>query len=209
MTYAEFKTHLADFLWKANDTDLIAALDNLVLMADAELNRKLAGIKRREVTIPIVMTSSEYPLPADLSYIDSVAEEGAGPFSKGNRNQFEADSLIVGLTGGATCRYYDDGTTLYIAGGMSVTNTLKVSLTYHNHIPDFKAADTSWLADEYLDLYTYATLKHTAPYLREDDRLALWLSMYEDALTSVLEDDMFNIAYGGSPLSQRSPRSAP
>ena len=75
MNYAAFKTHLADFLWKANDADLIAALDNLVIMANAELNRKTAGMKRREVTVTITMVANEYTLPADLKYVDSISTE--------------------------------------------------------------------------------------------------------------------------------------
>jgi hypothetical protein len=209
MNYAAFKTHLADFLWKTNDADLIAALDNLIVMANAELNRKTAQMKRREVTVTITMVANEYTLPADLKYVDSISTTDNGPFSKSTRNQYEADALLVGIEGGATCRYYDEGSILYIAGTIDAVNTLDVELTYHNYIPDYSVADASWFEEEFLDVYTYGVLKHTAPYLREDDRLTLWISMYDDALTSMLEDDMFHVAYGGSPLYTNSPRKAP
>ena len=49
MNYTEFKTHLLTFLWKANDADLVASLDNLIIMANAELGRKLTISEREEV----------------------------------------------------------------------------------------------------------------------------------------------------------------
>ena len=49
MDYQAFKDHIAEFLWKTNDQDLINSMDSLILMANAELDRKLDITRREEV----------------------------------------------------------------------------------------------------------------------------------------------------------------
>ena len=63
-------------------------------------------------------------------------------------------------------------------------------ISYKQGIPDFQTADVSWLADEYLNVYTYNVLKHSSMFLREDERLPNWIAMAQSSLDLAIEDSL-------------------
>ena len=52
------------------------------------------------------------------------------------------------------------------------------------------------------DLYVYATLVHAAPYLREDERVALWKGMADQLLEEIRLSDE-RAKHSGGPLRAR------
>lgn len=87
------------------------------------------------------------------------------------------------------------------------TAALLLNVSYTAKVPDYKTEDSSWLEDEFSDLYTYAVLIQTAPFLREDERLPNWVNMYNTELTSAIEDSEFNRkhgVYGPKPLPRQA-----
>jgi hypothetical protein len=53
-------------------------------------------------------------------------------------------------------------------------------------------------------VYLYCVLKHTAPFLREDERLGTWDAMYGNAIGTALEENNER-KYAGSPLKMHFP----
>lgn len=47
---------------------------------------------------------------------------------------------------------------------------------------------TNWLLDHAPDVYLYGCLKQSAPYLRDDPRIAMWDSMYEKAVYELQQE---------------------
>lgn len=184
MDYASFKNHLAVFLWKDTDLTLLERLDSLVDMANAALARDLRYEKRHKYAT-LQATGVEVSMPADYYSLLSLANEDQklGAFE-------EADSSYIVALRGKTANnavypvYSIVDTTLQLVGPMSPTAPLNLVLHYRAGIPDFKTDDTSWVADTMLDLYTYAVLKHTGMFLREDERVASWNALYMEAVES-------------------------
>jgi hypothetical protein len=85
-----------------------------------------------------------------------------------------------------------------LIGTFSSTTPVDVTMVYYSNVPDFKTTDESWMADNYLDVYAYCALKHASPFLREDDRLAVWDGLYRAALQAALDENA-NRKYTGSP----------
>jgi hypothetical protein len=213
-TYAEFKTYLETFLWKLGDAKLIEALDSLIKMGISELDRKLT-INRREntVTWPAVMDGSHVQaLPADFKQILSLNSDrflhervSSGQIAlERTANKTNTERQYVFITNGQLVFGHT-----FILGNPVLTN---YTLTYRTKLPDHITeisgdGGLSWVEDEYLDLYTYTILKHSAPWLREDQRVQLWAGLAKDALDSVLEEDAFAIEYGTSPTKMNMPRS--
>ena len=55
------------------------------------------------------------------------------------------------------------------------TGDTDVVLTYYQKIPALSDTQTTnWLLTKSPDLYLYSTLLEAAPYLRDDDRMAMW-----------------------------------
>lgn len=73
MTYAEFKAFVITFLWKANDAQLIANLDNLIRMAEHELNTTL-HVEERHTSTGLYVDNLQMPLPSDYHSMKHVTD---------------------------------------------------------------------------------------------------------------------------------------
>lgn len=201
MNYSEFKEWLTEFLWKSGDTVLQERLDSLITMGTSELERKLK-VQDREVGAYLYVVSEEHDLPEDYSKMRLVGNEW------NYVTPSELEQLRDATNSGTTQSVYSlRANKLLLCGPFNATNPYELFITYQAKLPDFKTDDASWLADNYLDLYTYTCLKHAAPFIREDERIQIWASLALDALESVLEDDAHNRARSAS-ARLRLPRAA-
>ena len=207
MTYDEFKTHLITFLWKKGDTQLIASLDNLITMGDHELRRKVP-ITIREITETLPVDSIKFTMPAEFDSMVSLSDQQFGPYSNVTRATYD-DKVAMTRNQQIWPFYTIQNGVVFLVGTFNPTTPTDVTFTYVRNIPVFQALYVCWLAEEYLDLYTYAVLKHSGPFLREDERVPLWKDLYGDAVASTIDDDNWNKKYGGSPLANRNVRTAP
>lgn len=187
-TYQEFKDYLVDFLWKPGDAKLIASLPNLIRMGEAKLKRELR-IEARHTSITLAVTSPVEPLPNDFYSMREVVDQD------GNLGQLRYVSPAA-LKEKANARpnhwlalySLEDKNILFAGPNQSIPATAKnITIHYVRDIPNFETEDQSWLTDDNLDLLTYATLYHSAPFLREDERVSMWNSLYAAALTSANE----------------------
>ncbi len=189
MIYQEFKDYLVKFLWKAGDTQLISSLDNLISMAESGLNNQLR-VERRHSSAIITADAEEKALPDDYFSIRQVADISTqlGEFVYVSPAEIRSWRL---QTNSSQWRpiYSIEDTNLLLCG--PAANPIDLVVDYTNRIPDFKTTDSSWLADDYLDLYTYAVLSHSAPFLREDERIVTWKQGYAEALQSINEASAF------------------
>ncbi|NKB39448.1 MAG: hypothetical protein GKR86_00050 [Ilumatobacter sp.] len=202
MTYQEFKDYLATFLWKENDQALVNNLDSLIVMADAELNRKL-DITRREALFSVSHVGDAIDLPADFFHLTDVSLQGQGCFNM-TKNQF--NNLKASFQGSPNYRaFHLQGRQILLPQEYTADNPGAYDITYRTKLPDYKTTDTSWMADDYLDCYVYTILKHTAPFLREDERVGLWTQLSGECVMSVIDDDKFNKRYAGGPLNMTVP----
>jgi hypothetical protein len=201
MNYAEFKTYIATFLWRQSDTDLLASLDSLILMATSRLDRDLQ-IRRRVTTAALSLTSDELELPTDFKQLITVGSDDLQAFSMSSREQL--NNLASGYSSYPDILpvYVFEGTSLFFLTTASVEAPITVNVTYRTKLPDFAVEDASWVADDMLDVYTYAVLVNAEPFLRNDERVAGMAQLYKEALNSILDDDAFN---GGLPSNLSQP----
>lgn len=201
MNYAQFKQYLARFVWRDGDTAFESDLDLLIQMGEARLNRDLR-IQRMIETVSIPVAALNVNLPADYAEARTVALSApTTPLT------LVSVSDLQNRRAAAPARpqsiYAIIGRQIGLAG-VATDSSRSLVLSYYARIPDFQTADTSWLIDEYLDLYTYAILRHTASYLRDDERVALWQNEYAETLQSVMAEDV-NRRFAGSPMVPRLP----
>jgi hypothetical protein len=204
MNYAAFKAYLARFVWRNGDTVFEADLGNMVDMAHARLNRDLR-IQRMVVTNSYNLTSDTLSLPADYMELRTITS-ASQPAPLQYVSPFERERIKLANASVFQPVYTISGQFMSFVGPMSATDSppRSVILTYYSKIPDFATTDTSWLADDYLDLYTYAVLRHTPAYLKEDERVALWKNEYDETLASVISAEAGR-RYAGSPLRAPMP----
>ena len=191
LDYQEFVDHLITFLWKNGDPQLTASIDNLVAMADAELRTSLR-VADREVSITILTSDLRTPLPADYNSMRGVAT----PDNTLNLPEFKYMSLAELMSFYSTKNtnfwqpvYSLEGSTLILLGPTTgdPKDHIELFVTYKQGVPDYKASGSSWVSDEYLNVYTYCVLKHSTMFVREDERLPNWGVLYQTQLDAANE----------------------
>lgn len=208
MTFAEFQTYLETFLWKTGDAVLLNNLPTLIKMADNELVRRLRVMElEKATTLPV--TSQEVVLPDDYHSLRDVTLVGglaADELLYVTPAELNVNRTTVGAYQ-AQSIYSLQGDTILLSGPFDADTTAHLIVTYETKLPDYQVTDTSWLADNYLDLYVYAIFKHAGMFLREDERVPAWGQMFEQALLTANENSEYD-RRRGKPAKQALPYQA-
>jgi hypothetical protein len=177
-TYSELRAAVADFL---NRDDLTATIPSFISLAEAALNRRVRAPEM--VTRATVTIDAEYEnRPADwmetiryqvntnpITVLEFVTPEEAII----QKTKFSASGVPMFFsTVGTQFQHVPmpDG---------SYTG----ELMYYGRIPALSDTITSnWLLTANPDIYLYATLVQSAPYLKEDERIATWMGMLDRLL---------------------------
>lgn len=202
-TYDQFKDYLIVHLWKVGDSVVIDNLDALIKTANAELNRVLKVIDR-DVSMSLSITALNTALPSDFRSMRDLFLTGVGQMTYITPQQLLLDRETCDDT--LLSGYSTQAGELLVTGGVSASSPVTGTMNYYANIPDYKTTGVSWVADNYYDVYLYCVLKHTAPFLREDERLAMWSGMYGSAMESVMDENE-DRKYSGGPLNVTFPYS--
>jgi hypothetical protein len=204
-TYAELQSTAADFL---NRDDLTAVIPTFIRLAESRIDRDLRHY-RQEKRSTAQLNAQYSAIPSDyLSTIRIQILDGATsevqPISTAQMLQLRGDRFD--LTGRPT--HY-----ALTAGGLELYPTpdmaYNISWVYYGRVAALSVSNTTnWLLTEAPDAYLYGALIHSAPYLKDDAKVALWDGLYKaamDNLNSTSED----AKYSGSGLTMKTRRGAP
>jgi len=201
MTLDEFKTFLAVHLWKVGDDVVLSHIETLIKIAEAELNRALK-IEDRLTVIDITVEDTTYDLPADFKTLRKIWSPTDGDMNFLALSEYADRQAYGQLTPND---YTISHKTLRFNANATAENPEDYQVWYIANIPSLIDGD-SWVVDDYLDIYTYAVLKHSAPFLREDERLVTWGALYKDAIESALEENEHEKKFAGTPLRIKFPK---
>lgn len=177
LTYSTLQTQIASFL---DRDDLTAQIPTFIDLAEASINRDLRHW-RMEKRAEATFNERYEPLPAD--WISAIRISIAGKTQLDLLSQ--AKMMEYRDTNNNTSgepRYYT------ISSGQiefypTPDGDYAGSMIYMADVPALDDTDTTnWLLTKYPDVYLYGALMHTAPYLQEDARLAVWASLYTAAV---------------------------
>lgn len=202
-TYSELQSAVADWL---NRSDLTSVLPNFIALAEARFNREIRArrmLTTEEITIPTAGydlddLTGDY-LEAKTLYINQghcefVTQERALDYAYLYNNAVNKPWFTIK---GELLVLAPSSFPVYQAPALSETDPLLLlddypialldstpgivgSLTYYTKIPALSISNTSnWLLSDHPDLYLYGTLVQTAPYLREDERVSVWNTIYD------------------------------
>ena len=177
-TYAELKASIADWL---NRDDLTAAIPDFISLAEAEFQRDIRHrymITRSQATIDSRFSAT----PADwMQSVQLILEtdpvEPLEYVTNEYINKLRASSSATGKP-----RYYTHvGTEIEVFPAPDNTSTgYTAELVYYAKVPVLSDSNTSnWLLSLSPDIYLYGALLQSAPYLRDDERIGVWASIYQ------------------------------
>lgn len=203
--YAELQTSVADFL---NRDDLTAAIPTFIRLCESRIDRELTHWRQeRRSTATLDAQYSTLPTdflrPLRLQLLDTETGEVA-PISTAQMLQMRQDRNdrvgrpeFYALTGGSLELF------------PTPDDSYNASLVYYGRVPALSGTNTTnWLLTEAPDVYLYGSLIHSAPYLKDDARLAVWESLFKQGLDN-LNISSGDAKYGGTGLRMKTRRGAP
>ena len=196
--FGTLKTAIADTL---NRDDLTSVIPQFVSLAQAQFNRKIRS--HRQITRGSLTINTQFEaLPADWLETIRITMD-ANPIRV--LTQISMDDLTryrtaIDNTTDAPVYFSHNGTDIELFPTPSTSFTGEI--TYYAKITALSAdADTNWLLTNNPDVYLYGSLVHTAPYLKDDARIALWAGLLAQAMSEI--EDETAAARFGSPLRMR------
>lgn len=203
MTYEEFKDFILTSSWRVNDTDLIAALDNLIRLAESKLNQDLRVVAG-EAGATIYPKTDDVVFPEDCSLPLELYCQMAGQLK-----QTSISDIFSFRTTRPTAYmplYAVSNNVMYLTGPRAQVDPdsrPRLSIVYQRKVPSFKEAGHSWVEENHFDLYFHSVMENVFYFLKEEERVSIHAQAYLSRLESTLELDAKYRAHGvssGTPL---------
>lgn len=185
--YAQLKQDIADWL---NRTDLETQIPAFIRLAEARINRDLRVRQMIKRAVAFTDSNDNYvTLPGDWLQARQIR---AGKDDKLHvLEYFTLEEIGAGekhlMTGRP--RYFNlTGNRLELFPAPE--NNTEVEMVYYSRIPALSnEVESNWLLDLWPDVYLYGALTHTAPYLKDDERIAVWGSLYSSSVEEIRLED--------------------
>lgn len=180
MNYSQLQADIADWL---NREDLAAKIPTFIKLAEARFNRDLRV--RQMISRAGAETDSGenyITLPGDWLEARQIRASVNGRLVSLEYLTLESGDRIP-QTGPP--QYFNiTGNRLELIP--APPDGTEVEMVYYSKIPALSSeTPTNWLLDTWPDMYLYGTLAHTAPYLKDDDRIDTWAALYDRGLAEI------------------------
>lgn len=198
--YASLQAAIGDWL---NRTDV--SIPVFIQLAEANLRRDRRARKLQDLGT-FVITEDGGELPSDFLSLESWAHAGPtyyGPIEITSMDGLADQKRALGPNGVPRFAALVEGGAYFAPAPSSSFSTRLVY--WRKILPLSDENPTNWLLTDHPDIYLYGSLIESAPYLREDERIALWEDRYGKALNS-LDIATQNAQFGGRIV--RRPRRA-
>jgi hypothetical protein len=206
-SYSALKSSIADWL---NRDDLTATIPDFISLAEAQLERRLPVQKRTQRSTATIDTQFS-ALPSDFVSAKSLVLTSTAPVQPLTfltEDELDAKKSVYRTTGkplffaliGNQIEVLPTPDTGYTAELTYVATLAKLS--------DSNASN--WLLERHPDVYLYGALLQAAPYLRDDERVALWTPLYGQAIEDmILQNERAAFSQGRMAMTVRPTRVIP
>jgi len=167
-----------------NRQDLSSVIPDFITLAETRLNRHPAV--QDEVRTTLTLNAATVSLPDDCREVTSLYyDDGTrfGPLDIVGPERL-ADYSHKYTTYPRAAAISEDGTALILAPAPDQAYVVK--MVYQAKLTALSdTSTTNWLLTSHPDIYLFATLMESAPYLRDDERVPVWQSRLEQALAEL------------------------
>ena len=197
-TYTELKASIADFL---NRDDLTTVIPDFITLAESQINRDVRHWKMEARSSGQQSGGDEYmQIPAD--WVESIrlhlTGSGTSAVNLISRDAM-ADKRERNDDTSGTVMYYTHADGQFQLYPTPSADT-DFELLYIQKLDALSGSNSdNWLLLEAPDVYLYGSLIHSAPYLVEDERVAIWAQMYS-ASVARLNEASESARFSGSGL---------
>lgn len=201
--YATLKTAVRDWLMRP---DLEPHIPTFIRLAEAQFDRVLRT-KEMMDRAQADATEQYIPLPPDWLQAKNVQRQTDGK-ALSFMTLEELDAYRWKLTNKeipppSGPEYYAYmGDTIEFAPSPSTGQPVTIEMAYYRQIPKLDSENTTnWLLRKHPDVYLYGALTHTAPFLKDDERVAVWQQFRDNAIME-LNSSEATARYSGSTMTR-------
>lgn len=198
-TYDELKASIASWL---NREDLTAVIPDFITLAEAAISRDLRHFKQ-EKRVTTTADERYENLPNDWLQIQQVEFTSGGVLS--SMASFEMERLRAQDDTAGKPRFMRL-TADQIEFYPTPDSTYDITMQYYARIPTLDDENTSnWLLRDAPDVLLYGSLVASAPYLNDDARAPVWVSLYRAGIDGLNAES--SKARHAGPLTMGVPRN--
>jgi len=195
--YGELKSTIADFL---NRSDLTSVIPTFIDFAEAEFNRNLR-VRQMVLRAEAQIDARFSAVPADFIEAKDLVIVTTNPVTPLEfiTQQEMAQERNTTYTAAATPKYFS------VVGSQfefvpTPDQQYSLEMSYFAKIDALSAdTDTNWLLTDYPDIYLYTSLMHSAPYLKDDERIGVWAQLAAKAREELIARDASSSFNGSTP----------
>lgn len=196
MNYAELQTLIATTL---NRQDLAANIPTFIRLAEAQMDREL--VTRQEFGIKTLTGAVEsIGLPCDFGGVLALTAYG----QPNRKIVYMAPDMLdeQWLSSQGAPHYYTITQSQIL---LSPSFEFDGLLRYWKRIPKLSdECDSNWLLERHPDAYLYGALVHSAPFLKDDDRIGVWNSFFASAVQAINQQSVEQQAGAHVEIQSRS-----
>lgn len=173
-SFSDLSTSILTWINRTGDADLTAAVPDLIRLAEFDAQRRLR-VGEMLASTTITLTDGAGSLPSDYlqyrriwdtAYPDVDLEPGTAESARGFR-----------ITGSSISTY---PTTIGTLG-----------IDYYQEVPALTSSNiTNWLLEKAPDVYLYGSLSAAMPFVQDDNRIAVWKRLLEEAYLKIENQDV-------------------
>lgn len=181
-TYDGLKASIANWL---NRADMDSVIPDLIALAEVRFNRELR-MNAQDSTASGTLSGQLITIPADLVDLKRITITANGEEHDLRYVSPEDYDRYQPLSGKPFV--YTSFTNNYrVAPGPD--GAYPYTIYYSAKFAALADAGTNWLLENAPDVYLYGALLEAAPYLRDDGRVQLWATAYQNAISKLQQQD--------------------
>jgi hypothetical protein len=180
-TYTQLKDSVLDW---ADGEDLASVIDDLVLIAEAKLNRDVVSTRRSTLATYGGVTVQTLALPSDLWEIEHFRIDAANQQALEFLPHKAFWDRASAYESGVPALYTVYGASLFVAPAPSSATSF--ALDYVATIPGLAANPAgNWLSVSHPDAYLYSVLAEAMLYVQDDAAAQRWIALREKVITDI------------------------
>ena len=181
-TYSNLKTTISSYL---NREDLTAYLGDFITLAESRLNRELRvrEMVNIDTSTNTVAGTQSYDLPTGYIEATTVIYQN-DPFTtlKFMANTDFYNKYNSSQSSGTPNFFTIVGTKILL--GVQPDSATTLQINYYKKLTALSDSNaTNDILTNYPELYLYASLAESSPFLMQDERLQVWAGLYKEALS--------------------------
>tara|TARA_R110000803_G_scaffold52604_1_gene108216 strand:+ start:72 stop:701 length:630 start_codon:yes stop_codon:yes gene_type:complete len=180
-TYTNLKTTIANYL---NRSDLTSYIPDFISLAETRLNNELR-VREMEVidtTTNTVSGTQDYSLPTNFIEAIYVLYKSDPYITLKYKSNFDFFSqLNSSVSSGIPYFFTIVGSKIYLGPKPDTATNLEIA--HYKKITALSDSNaTNDILTNYPNLYLYAALAESAPFIHQDERLTIWSSLYKESM---------------------------